>query len=173
MSPLQLVESSNAPDTRTMVGLGWWAALGLAVGAAGVAALAAGMAWAAAAVANPALRTSAPPVRATHIFLLIPCLLSEACAVHEPGDRISVRPRIDQTWCPYRPCGVVPRLTCTCFSREWGRPPGGTVSAVLGLVSAGPVGEGAGDGGGPAGDLQQAVDVFQVRSHGSLGYAQA
>ena len=36
-----------------------------------------------------------------------------------------------------------------------------------------PVGEGAGDGGGTAGDLQQAVDVFQVRAHGCLGYAQA
>ena len=35
------------------------------------------------------------------------------------------------------------------------------------------VGEGAGDRGGPAGDLQQAVDVFQVGAHGSLGYAQA
>src|SRR5262249_47867758 len=35
------------------------------------------------------------------------------------------------------------------------------------------VGEGAGDGGGPAGDLQQAVDVFQVGAHGCLGDAQA
>ena len=41
------------------------------------------------------------------------------------------------------------------------------------LVSGGPVGEGAGDGGGPAGDLQQAVDVFQVGPYRSLGYAQA
>ena len=32
-------------------------------------------------------------------------------------------------------------------------------------------GAGAGDGGGPAGDLQQAVDVFQVGAHGSLGYS--
>ena len=36
-----------------------------------------------------------------------------------------------------------------------------------------PVGEGAGDGGGPAGDLQQAIDVFQVGAHGCLGDAQA
>ena len=35
------------------------------------------------------------------------------------------------------------------------------------------VGEGAGDGGGPAGYLQQAVDVFQVRAHSCLGDAQA
>src|ERR1700722_7689523 len=42
-----------------------------------------------------------------------------------------------------------------------------------GQVSGGPVGEGAVDGGGPAGDLQQVVDVFQVGAHGSLGYAQA
>jgi hypothetical protein len=42
-----------------------------------------------------------------------------------------------------------------------------------GRVSGGPVGEGAVDGGGPAGDLQQAVDVFQVSAYGSLGYAQA
>src|SRR5262249_49098421 len=42
----------------------------------------------------------------------------------------------------------------------------------LGCQAVG-VGERAGDGGGPAGDVQQAVDVFQVRAHGSLGYAQA
>src|SRR5580704_15606152 len=41
------------------------------------------------------------------------------------------------------------------------------------VVSGRRVGEGAGDGGGPAGDLQQAVDVFQVGAHGSLGYAEA
>src|ERR1700678_1396297 len=41
------------------------------------------------------------------------------------------------------------------------------------MLSGCPVGESAGDGGGPAGDLQQAVDVFQVGAHGSLGYAQA
>jgi hypothetical protein len=41
------------------------------------------------------------------------------------------------------------------------------------VVSGCPVCEGASDGGGPAGDLQQAVDVFQVGAHGSLGYAEA
>ena len=35
------------------------------------------------------------------------------------------------------------------------------------------VGEGAGDGGGAAGDVQPGVDVFQVGAHGSLGYAEA
>ena len=51
--------------------------------------------------------------------------------------------------------------------------PGAAARAWDLLVSAGPVGEGAGDGGGPAGDLQQPVDVFQVGAHGSLGNAQA
>ena len=37
----------------------------------------------------------------------------------------------------------------------------------------GPVGEGAGDGGGAAGDVQPFVDVFQVGAHGSLGDAEA
>ena len=36
----------------------------------------------------------------------------------------------------------------------------------------GPVGEGAGDGGGAAGDVQPGVDVFQVGAHGPLGYAE-
>ena len=33
------------------------------------------------------------------------------------------------------------------------------------------IGEGAGDGGGAAGDMQLLVDVFQVGAHGSLGHA--
>ena len=54
-----------------------------------------------------------------------------------------------------------------------GAQPGAAAPAGDLVVSGRPVGEGAGDGGGPAGDLQQAVDVFQVGAHGSLGNAQA
>jgi hypothetical protein len=36
-----------------------------------------------------------------------------------------------------------------------------------------PVREGAGHGGGSAGDVQSGVDGFQVGAHSSLGYAQA
>ena len=65
-------------------------------------------------------------------------------------------------------------------SRLPGQP--GSVSTRPGAQPPGPgirwcqavrVGEGAGDGGGAAGDLQQAVDVFQVGAHGPLGDAEA
>src|SRR6266487_1538377 len=36
-------------------------------------------------------------------------------------------------------------------------------------VGCNPVEKGAGDGGGAVGDMQSAVDVFQVGAHGSLG----
>jgi hypothetical protein len=57
--------------------------------------------------------------------------------------------------------------------QEGSAQPGAAARAWDLVVSGRPVGEGAGDGGGPAGDVQQAVDVFQVGADGSLGYAQA
>jgi hypothetical protein len=36
-----------------------------------------------------------------------------------------------------------------------------------------PVGQDAGDGSGAAGYLEPFVDIFQVGTHGSLGYAEA
>ena len=45
--------------------------------------------------------------------------------------------------------------------------------AIAGAVPLGGApGEGAGDGGGAAGDVQPFVDVFQVAAHGALGDAQ-
>jgi hypothetical protein len=51
--------------------------------------------------------------------------------------------------------------------QEGSAQPGAAARARDLVVSGRPVGEGAGDGGGPAGDLQQPVDVFQVGAHGS------
>ena len=54
-----------------------------------------------------------------------------------------------------------------CYERHLVRWPGGGRR-----VLHHPVGEGAGDRGGAAGDTQRLVDVFQVGAHGSLGDAQ-